>query len=179
MELAKQCVAAMGHSRLLLRLGVVALRSLHGSTTGGHDISTRCHTLITLPHSPSAASSSRSTEAAWADGGPKFTGGQRSVLQIYGASFHGACRRVGGLGCACTCAAERSPCTPLRAHLIALSLTDGWTAISTLHGQAHDCFALFETTHADDAATPAKMSLLAARARLDDLVIGMPHTRYR
>ena len=71
------------------------------------------------------------------------------------------------------------PCTPLRAHLIALSLTDGWTAISTLHGQAYDCFALFETTHADDAATPAKMSLLAARARLDDLVIGMPHTRYR
>ena len=58
------------------------------------------------------------------------------------------------------------------AALIALSLTDGWTAISTLHGQAHDCFALFETTHADDAATPAKMSLLAARVRLDDLVIG-------
>ena len=63
--------------------------------------------------------------------------------------------------------------------LISLSLTDGWTAISTLHVQGHDCFALFEITHAGDVATLARTSLLAARARLDGLVIGMPHTRYR
>ena len=64
--------------------------------------------------------------------------------------------------------------------LIALSLTDGWTAILTLHVQAHDCFALFEiTSRAGDVATLARTSLLAARARLDGLVIGMPHMRYR
>jgi len=77
MELAEQCVAAMGRSRLLLWLGVASLHSLHGSTAGGHDISTRCHTLTTLPHSSSAASSSRGIEAAWADGGPKFTCSRR------------------------------------------------------------------------------------------------------
>ena len=65
------------------------------------------------------------------------------------------------------------------AALIALSLTDRWTAILTLHVQAHDCFALFEITHAGAVATLAGTSLLAARARLDGLVIGMPHTRYR
>ena len=65
------------------------------------------------------------------------------------------------------------------AALIALSLTDRWTAILTLHVQAHDCFALFEITHAGAVATLARTSLLAARARLDGLVIGMPHMRYR
>ena len=65
------------------------------------------------------------------------------------------------------------------AALIALSLTDRWTAILTFHVQAHDCFALFEITHAGAVATLARKSLLASRARLDGLMIGMPHTRYR
>ena len=77
MELAEQNVAAMGRCRLPLWLGIVALHSLHGSTAGGHDISTRCHALTTLPCSPSAASSSRGTEAALTDGGPKFTCSRR------------------------------------------------------------------------------------------------------
>ena len=65
------------------------------------------------------------------------------------------------------------------AALIVLCPTDRWTAISTLYVQAHDCFALFEITHAGAVATLARTSLLAVRARLDGLVIGMPHTRYR
>ena len=65
------------------------------------------------------------------------------------------------------------------AALIVLCPTDRWTAISTLHVQAHDCFALCEITHAGGEATLARTGLLAVRARLDGLVIGMPHMRYR
>ena len=66
------------------------------------------------------------------------------------------------------------------AALIVLCPTDRWTAISTLHVQAHDCFTLCEiTAHAGAEATLARTSLLAVRARLGGLVIGMPHTRYR
>ena len=68
-----------------------------------------------------------------------------------------------------------SACTAL----IALSSTDGWTAISTLNAQAYGCFDLAEPTRAREVGAQAKTSTAAAGARLYGLVIRMPHTWYR
>ena len=102
MELAEKCVADMGHSRLLLWLGVVRCAHSAMDLQPAGMISRRAtilsppsHTHRRLPQVH--ASSSRGIEAACADGGPKFTGGKHSVLQICGESFHVVCRRVGGL----------------------------------------------------------------------------------
>lgn len=63
--------------------------------------------------------------------------------------------------------------------LIALSLTNGWTANSILNAQAHACFDLAEPTSDREMGARARTSTAAAGARLHGLTIDMTHTRCR
>ena len=68
-----------------------------------------------------------------------------------------------------------SACTAL----IALSSTDGWTAISTLNAQAHASFDFAKPTRTTEMGARARTNIVAAGVRLYGLAIDMAYAQCR